>query len=158
MRPRRSIGMIVLNTCLSLLALGLTLALIFGLAVTWYLGRNIDPVFEEGASETFVTAGASHLYYYRFDDRAARQGERVALPDGTLDGGMHVIPVTYGECPPALIHAFVAIEDQQFFEHHGVNWGRTATAALNYCLVSDFVSASSSPSLHPVQNKISNIT
>lgn len=133
-RPRRSIGMIVLNTCLSLLALGLTLALIFGLAVTWYLGQNIDPVFEEGASETFVAAGASHLYYYRFDDRAARQGERLSLPDGTLDGGMHVIPVTYGECPPALIHAFVAIEDQQFFEHHGVNWGRTATAALNYCL------------------------
>jgi penicillin-binding protein 1A len=131
---RRSVGMILLNTLLMVLAIGMTLALIVGLAVTWYLERNIEPVFEEGEDTFPVAAGASQLYYYQFDDRTARAGERIALPDGTLDGGMHVIPVTYGECPAELIDAFVAIEDQQFWGHHGVNWGRTATAALNYCL------------------------
>ena len=127
-------GMIFLNTFLMVLAIGMTLALVLGLAVTWYLQKNVEPVFDEAAAELPVAAGASQLYYYRFDDRAARTGERLALPNGTLDGGVHVIPVTYGDCPQALIDAFVAIEDQQFWQHHGVNWARTATAAINYCL------------------------
>ena len=127
-------GMILLNTFLMVLAIGMTLALVLGLAVTWYLQKNVEPVFDEAAAELPVAAGASQLYYYRFDDRAARTGERLALPNGTLDGGVHVIPVTYGDCPQALIDAFVAIEDQQFWQHHGVNWARTATAAINYCL------------------------
>ena len=127
-------GMILLNTFLMVLAIGMTLALVLGLAVTWYLQKNVEPVFDEAAVELPVAAGASQLYYYRFDDRAARTGERLALPNGTLDGGVHVIPVTYSDCPQALIDAFVAIEDQQFWQHHGVNWARTATAAINYCL------------------------
>ena len=133
-RGRRSVGMILLNTFLMVLAIGMTLALVLGLAVTWYLQKNVEPVFDEAAAELPVAAGASQLYYYRFDDRAARTGERLALPNGTLDGGVHVIPVTFGDCPQALIDAFVAIEDQQFWQHHGVNWARTATAAINYCL------------------------
>lgn len=35
------------------------------------------------------------------------------------------------DVPQNLIHAFIAVEDQSFYEHHGVNWKRTAFAVLN---------------------------
>lgn len=35
------------------------------------------------------------------------------------------------EIPPDLQHAFVAVEDKNFYKHHGVAWMRTAYAVLN---------------------------
>ena len=35
------------------------------------------------------------------------------------------------DVPQNLIYAFIAVEDQSFYEHHGVNWKRTAFAVLN---------------------------
>ena len=133
-RPRKSFGVLLFNTVLMIVAIGMTLAVLVGVAVVWYAGKNISPDFDETELTAPVGAGASQLYYYEFEDRTAREGRRIALPDGTLDGGVHVIPVTYAECPQALIDAFVAIEDQQFWQHHGVNWVRTLSAGLNYCL------------------------
>ncbi|MBR2432370.1 MAG: transglycosylase domain-containing protein, partial [Clostridia bacterium] len=34
--------------------------------------------------------------------------------------------------PEDLVNAFVAIEDKRFYDHKGVDWYRTAGAALNY--------------------------
>ena len=39
--------------------------------------------------------------------------------------------VDYNEMPPALFDAVVAIEDKRFYKHNGVDWFRTASAALN---------------------------
>ena len=125
--------MVLLNSVLMLLAIGMTIAVIGGVALSLYLRTRVDTTWDE-ASALPTGAGASQLYYYEFEDRAARVGTRRELEGGRLDGGVHVIPVTYGECPQALIDAFVAIEDQQFFAHHGVNWPRTLSAAVNYCL------------------------
>ncbi len=133
-RPRRSVGITLLNAALMILAIGMTVAVLLGIAVVWYAEKNITPEFDETQLTAAANAGASQLYYYEFDDRTLREGRRVELPEGTLDGGVHVIPVTYAECPRALIDAFVAIEDQQFWQHHGVNWVRTLSAGLNYCL------------------------
>ncbi len=133
-RQRKSLGVTLLNAALMILAIGMTLAVLIGIAVAWYAEKNITPDFDETQLSAVTGAGASQLYYYDFEDRSSRAGTRIELPDGTLDGGEHVIPVTYAECPQALIDAFVAIEDQQFWQHHGVNWGRTLSAGLNYCL------------------------
>lgn len=127
------IGMVLLNSVLMLLAIGMTIAVTLGVALSLYLRTRVDTTWDE-TSALPTGAGASQLYYYEFEDRAARVGTRRELEGGRLDGGVHVIPVTYGECPQALIDAFVAIEDQQFFAHHGVNWPRTLSAAVNYCL------------------------
>ncbi len=35
------------------------------------------------------------------------------------------------DVPQNLINAFIAVEDQDFYEHHGVNWKRTTFAVLN---------------------------
>ena len=133
-RPGARVGIILLNTLLMLLAIGMTLAVGFGLLLTWYFGKNVQPEFDEETGTAPVGAGASQLYYYEFEDRTARKGERKEVPVGKLEGGVHCVPVTYAECPKALIDAFVAIEDQQFFAHHGVNWVRTLSAGVNYCL------------------------
>ena len=134
-RVRRGgrIGMVLLNSALMLLAIGMTVAVIGGVALSLYLRTRVETKWDE-ASALPTGAGASQLYYYEFEDRAARVGTMQELEGGRLDGGVHVIPVTYSECPQALIDAFVAIEDQQFFAHHGVNWPRTFSAAVNYCL------------------------
>ncbi len=129
-----SLGRMLLNATLLLIAIAMTIAVLIGFWVTFYFDRNIDPEFDEQSETRAVSAGASRLYYYRFDDRAARRGERLELEGGTLDGGVYFIPVTYGEVPQTLIDAFVAIEDQQFWSHHGVNWPRTISAGMNYAL------------------------
>ncbi len=36
------------------------------------------------------------------------------------------------DMPPLLINGFLSVEDQRFFEHRGVDYKRTALAALNY--------------------------
>ncbi len=107
------------------------------IAAVVYAHRTLTPHLDESGLETVVNAGASQLYYYEFTDRTARIGERRALENGTLDGGSHVVPVTYAELPRALIDAFVAIEDKRFWQHHGVDWLRTAEAGLNYALRGD---------------------
>jgi penicillin-binding protein 1B len=42
--------------------------------------------------------------------------------------------VTYEQIPPQMVQAVLAIEDRRFFEHGGVNWGRTAQ-----CVVQDII-------------------
>lgn len=48
-----------------------------------------------------------------------------------LYGEENRIWVSYGEMPQHLIDAAIAIEDQHFLEHHGVDWKRTIFAAIN---------------------------
>ena len=107
---------------------------VLSLLVAAYLGSTVKPHMDEELLVGAMPAGASHIYYYEFEDRAARQGRRVELPDGTLDGGVHAIPVTYAQLPRELIDAFVAIEDKRFWEHHGVDVKRTLAATVNYAL------------------------
>ena len=107
------------------------------IAAVVYARRTLSSHLDETSLDTVVNAGASQLYYYDFTDREARVGERRELENGRLDGGSHVIPVTYAELPRALIDAFVAIEDKRFWQHHGVDFLRTGEAALNYLLRGD---------------------
>lgn len=80
------------------------------------------------------TIGASPRFFaYHFSDRTEREGEIYEITD-TFYAQRERAYVPYGEIPAALIDAFVAIEDQHFFEHKGVNWYRTLVAGANYIL------------------------
>lgn len=69
-------------------------------------------------------AGASRLY--------AKDGDEwVEISDG-LFGGVKYKYVSVSQCPEDLINAFVAIEDKRFWQHEGVDYLRSAMAALNY--------------------------
>ena len=48
----------------------------------------------------------------------------------TLHGDQNRVWVEYKDIPQDLIHAAVAIEDRRFYEHHGVDWIRTAKSVL----------------------------
>jgi len=43
--------------------------------------------------------------------------------------------VTYKEIPPQMVQAVTAIEDRRFFEHGGINYGRTVECAVHDLLV-----------------------
>ncbi|MBO4433657.1 MAG: penicillin-binding protein [Clostridia bacterium] len=49
-----------------------------------------------------------------------------------LHGEENRIWVDIKEVPQEMIDAFIAIEDQRFYEHDGVDWKRTLSAFLNY--------------------------
>ncbi|MDP9064320.1 MAG: penicillin-binding protein 1A [Pseudomonadota bacterium] len=58
---------------------------------------------------------------------------RVYTRDGHLIasiGDQRRIPVRYEQLPPQLIQAFLATEDDRFFQHHGVDWQGILRAAL----------------------------
>ena len=52
----------------------------------------------------------------------------------TLHGGENRVWVKYEEIPLNLVHAAVAIEDERFYSHHGVDWKRTIGAFVNMFL------------------------
>ncbi|MBQ7337316.1 MAG: transglycosylase domain-containing protein [Clostridia bacterium] len=131
-RYRGVIGRFFGNMLLSLLALLGVITLCIVLLVGYYMTQNISAELNEEVLAQQSYVGPSQLYYYDFSDRAARQGERLALDGGTLDGGMLCIPVQYEELPRHLIDAFVAVEDKRFWQHHGVDFLRTAEAGINY--------------------------
>ena len=58
---------------------------------------------------------------------------RIYTRDGRLMaaiGDQRRIPVRYDELPKKLIQAFLATEDDRFFQHHGVDWQGILRAAL----------------------------
>lgn len=48
-----------------------------------------------------------------------------------LNGEEHRIWVNLQDMTPYLPQAFIAVEDNTFYKHHGVNWKRSVAAALN---------------------------
>lgn len=79
-----------------------------------------------------ASAEPAVLLCYPPRERAAGRGERVPAPGCVLSNPARRVPVTYGELPPHLINAFVAIEDKRFRTHRGVDLRRTLWAGLHY--------------------------
>lgn len=52
----------------------------------------------------------------------------------TIHGEVNRIPVEIEDMPDALWQAAVAIEDERFFQHNGVDWWRTGGAVVNMFL------------------------
>lgn len=119
----------------SVLLVLMSAALVIGLfgvvGVIYYMRTAVIPQFDEEMTLPSMV-GASHLYYYDFTDRTAREGVRVALENGELNGGVLCQPVKYAELPSELLQAFVAIEDKRFWQHHGVDWLRSVEAGVHY--------------------------
>jgi penicillin-binding protein 1A len=66
----------------------------------------------------------SKIYY-----TDSETGERVELTQ--LYGSQNRVWVNYDEIPKDLIDAFIAIEDERFYSHKGVDWRRTLGAVMN---------------------------
>lgn len=99
----------------------LTTAMIAGLFMT-YVKTTLAPDLEVDASE--YTLALSSIIYYQDKE----SGEWVELQK--LHGLENRVWVDYDQIPQALIDATVSIEDERFYTHHGVDWKRTAGAAV----------------------------
>ena len=114
--------------CCTWILLVLTVAVAgFGI----WAAKHFRTVLPESVPGMQVTGTPPVMTYYRFTDRANRVGEAEVLTAGVpqaREGGY----VQYGDLPPELVHAFVAIEDKRFFRHRGVDWFRTAAACISY--------------------------
>ena len=107
--------------------------LVVAAGAVYYVETTTEAHLDISQYEFGEAVSGSTLYYYEFTDRANRIGEPQILTTvsaGGSDGGY----VNYDLLPQDLIDAFVAIEDKRFWTHHGVDWGRTASAAANYVL------------------------
>ena len=115
-------------TLLFLVVVGLIGALIFCI----YVEKKVAKTIDESLFSIVGSDSATTLYYYGENE----DGEEIAysLEEGALYGGYRSIYVAYENIPENLIDAFVSIEDKRFWEHHGVDWGRTLSAGVNYFL------------------------
>ena len=98
-----------------------------GVVIAPYAQSSLD----DSLLQIARSGGTSRLYAYEFADRAAREGSAYEI--GPLcAGSTYYEYAPYSQVPRALIDAFVAIEDKRFWEHQGVDFLRTAEAALSY--------------------------
>ena len=122
-RILNAILIIIIILCIAILVLGLTIAI--------YAVRNTEREIDAEMFEMISTSTASRIYYYE-DENARINNNAIELVGEDIYGGFRNEPVEYEKIPEDLINAFVCIEDKRFFEHNGIDWKRTAGAALNY--------------------------
>ena len=103
----------------------------FVLALGLYAEANFSLFLADEVLNAAVSPESPRFFAYRFSDRSARDGEREEVTSSVYRQKSRVY-TTFEELPDDLVHAFVAIEDQRYWQHGGVDWKRTFGAAMNY--------------------------
>ncbi len=124
---------IVLDIVITLLLICAITGIIVVTAFAVYVNNYVDPTFDTGLIIT-DSDKTSQLWYMDYTDREHRIGEPVEVDDQVLVGEEYSLWARYDELPENLINAFIAIEDQRFRSHNGVDWFRTVAAAANQVL------------------------
>ena len=119
-RRKRIIGNIIKIIILLVIA-----AIIFSFI---WIATNIDFSFGDNLSSMNLNLSSS-VYYLDEVGNPKRYEQFVAAENR--------IWVSIDKIPDNLADAFVAIEDQRFYKHHGVDLKRTTGAVLNYVLKGD---------------------
>ncbi|NLW74105.1 MAG: hypothetical protein GX057_04310 [Clostridiales bacterium] len=117
--------------------LTMAVLLVAGFYFTIYLSSNYDDSIDVSLFAGAARRGTTKIYCYDFTDRQMRAGELVELVGEKLHSPGNCIYVSYDAVPDNLKHAFIAIEDKRFWKHSGVDWIRTAKAAVNYFFGTD---------------------
>lgn len=110
----------------TLLLIGILTCGMIGVIFMRYVETNIRPIVQVNADD--YTMNLSSIVYYH-DDQVTENGGWVEYQ--TIHGLENRIWVDIEEMPDALWQAAVAIEDQRFFQHNGVDWWRTGGAVVN---------------------------
>jgi penicillin-binding protein 1A len=80
---------------------------------------------------------------------------RIYSRDGSLIaefGEMRRIPVSIDETPQQMINAFIAAEDDRFYEHPGVDWQGILRAAINLVLTGEKAQGGSTITMQVARN------
>lgn len=116
----RGVGVAFLATTLFLLSA----ACIAVAAAGIWAARHVDATWDDTLYAIATTDRTTRL----FASDAA--GEWQEWESERLSGGENALFCPISEMSPDLVNAFIAIEDKRFFSHGGVDWARTANAAL----------------------------
>ncbi len=144
------------------IAVGILFALSLTVGLAWggYVYSQIDFSLDEQLFALASGSRTTRLYYSEARtggglvkrlEGYSLTGQAGDIPLELLPRGYHPVEMEnirifseadsvwcpYGEIPRDLKNAFLAIEDRRFFEHEGVDWLRTAKAAVNYLLQFD---------------------
>ena len=110
---------------LTLFLIGLTTAAMCMGAFLLYINIVIMP--EAKIDIESLSMKFNSVIYYKDDN-----GEQQVLQKLASEENREWVDMD--QIPKHLANAFVSIEDQRFYEHNGVDWKRTAGAALNWIL------------------------
>ena len=120
----------VLSYALNILLTLLLICAITGIAVACafiiYVRNFLDLEYTGLDNLKFNSDMATQIYY--IDD----EGNEIELENDRLYGSENRLWVNYDDIPQRLIDAYIAIEDQRFFQHKGVDAKRTIAAVFNF--------------------------
>lgn len=125
-----SVGYIILRVLLTLLLIGVLCACFCGIAFAYYVHNYINPLAQETAQEISQNLGLDlNSFIYSINPAS---GEEQLYE--TIKGAENRIWVDGDQIPKALKDAAVAIEDERFYKHKGVDWLRTAGAVKGWLI------------------------
>ena len=118
---------------LTLVLVGVLCGCFCGIAFAFYVHTSINPSAKETASEISKGLGLNlNSFIYTTD---AETGEEAVYE--TIKGRENREWVDSDKIPDNLKNAVVAIEDERFYKHHGVDWWRTLGAVKGWVLGGD---------------------
>ncbi len=122
----RKILTYTLNVLLTVIIVGVIVGAVVGLTFMVYLQSYIDSEVPELENLKYDSSLTTSLYY------VDAEGNERELENDRLSSSENRLWVSYSEIPKQLIDAYVAIEDQRFWEHNGVDTKRTLSAVYNF--------------------------
>ncbi len=115
-----------LTILFTVLLVGIITGAVVGIAFITYIKNYVDPTFNALDNLQMDSALSTTMYY--LDEN----GDEILLADDTLEGSENRLWAEYQDIPKMLINAYIAVEDQRFLEHEGVDTTRTASAIYNF--------------------------
>lgn len=128
-KPKRHLAAgvvnLITNTLLTIFLVAIITGIIVVAAFAVYINNNLIEDYDIVGLETNLEQ-TTKIYYTN------AYGEPVELEDQRLHGEENRSWVSVGKMPTNLKNAFVAIEDQRFYEHNGMDIKRTLGAVLEF--------------------------
>ena len=121
----------IINTLLTIMLIGLITGTIVGGAFAIYVKNYIEVDISQFEVMSTGQSESTKIYYMDYTDRENRIGTPVEIETERLYSTSDRTYVDYNSMPSYLIEAFVSIEDHRFWDHKGVDWFRTGSAAIN---------------------------
>ena len=110
----------------TIILIGVTTGLIFACIFTVYINTNLTKALDISLDEN--AQKESSIIFYK--DTATNEYKKLV----TIQSEEYRKWVAYKDIPKYAEHALVAIEDQRFYKHDGVDWYRTSAAFVNMFL------------------------
>ena len=127
----------VLNIVLTVMLVGLITGVIVGTVFAIYVKNYIDPTMDTTLLLKASADTTTRIYYMDYEtmeDRQNRTGTPVELEDERIYASENGLWVSYSQFPKNLYNALIAIEDNRFYQHNGVDILGTGKAVINFFL------------------------